>query len=528
MNPPRARQSADVLVIGGGMSAAWAAIAASEAGARVIMADKGYVGTSGVTATGGPNHWWIPPDPALRREAVERRLAIAGGLAEPAWMERAIDLTWRHLPKLAGFYPFGNDGAGGTYFSGVRGPEYMRALRQFAEFRGVEILDHHPAIELLADPDGRIAGAHCLDLRRGEPVDIVAGAVIVATGGCALRSGLIGSHCNTGDGYLMAAEAGAELSGMEFSISFSLSPAWASTRTLPYFAARFFDESGAELDIPPPRAGHAHLQALGAALLRGTVLADLSDAPPALPPILHRIQPFTPIPFERRGINLFKDRFAVRLFGEGNIRGTGGLRLIDASCRTTVAGLYAVGDAASREYVSGAASGGGAVNAAWALSSGRIAGASAADEARTGAQRKTAPLNALGQVGLTPQADPRELDLRELAGRSERAVHAYDQALWRQARQLGPTRQRLDADWQTLARHGLGRGRKLLALRETAAMTATARWCTAAALARAETRGIHVRADFPESTARNVRRLLVGGLDDVWTRDEAVLPGSAG
>lgn len=43
----------DVLIIGGGMSA-WAAIVAAKAGASAILAEKGYVGTSGVTATGGP------------------------------------------------------------------------------------------------------------------------------------------------------------------------------------------------------------------------------------------------------------------------------------------------------------------------------------------------------------------------------------------------------------------------------------------------------------------------------------------
>jgi hypothetical protein len=25
-----------------------------------VLVDKGFVGTSGVTATGGPNHWWVP------------------------------------------------------------------------------------------------------------------------------------------------------------------------------------------------------------------------------------------------------------------------------------------------------------------------------------------------------------------------------------------------------------------------------------------------------------------------------------
>lgn len=63
----------DVLIIGGGMATAWAAIAAAKAGAHTILVDKGYVGTSGVTATAGPNHTWIPPDPVRRREAIEWR-----------------------------------------------------------------------------------------------------------------------------------------------------------------------------------------------------------------------------------------------------------------------------------------------------------------------------------------------------------------------------------------------------------------------------------------------------------------------
>jgi len=40
----------DVLVIGGGPAGAWAALSAAQNGARVILADKGYLGTSGATA----------------------------------------------------------------------------------------------------------------------------------------------------------------------------------------------------------------------------------------------------------------------------------------------------------------------------------------------------------------------------------------------------------------------------------------------------------------------------------------------
>ncbi len=516
----------DVLIIGGGMAAAWAAIAAAKTGAAVTLVDKGYLGTSGVTASGGPGHWWVPPDPILRRQAIDRQVAKAQGLGEAAWMERILDLTWRHLPELAPWYPFGSDGAGGTYYQGVRGPEYMRALRACVLSLGVAILDHHPAIELLADGDGRVSGARGHALRRDEAWEIHAGATILATGGCAFRSGLIGSQLNTGDGYLMGAEAGADLSGMEFSISFSLSPAWASTRTLPYFAARFFDGDGRELDIPPPRTGHVHQQALGLAMLAGPVLADLSQAPAALGPILHRIQPLTPAPFARSGIDLFAMRFPVRLFGEGNIRGTGGLRIADESCRTTVPGLFAAGDAATRELVAGASSGGGAVNSAWALSSGRIAGEAAACEALAVRNHRPGGTG-VGQVGLHPDGDARAIEIQPIIASIGAQMHDYDKALWRREASLARSVQIAESHWHELARHGHAKGRALVALRETAAMTATARWCLAAARARTGTLGIHVRSDDaadrrPGATDPGAR-LVVGGLNAVWTRPERLL-----
>jgi succinate dehydrogenase/fumarate reductase flavoprotein subunit len=99
----------------------------------------------------------------------------------------------------------------------VRGPEYLRALRRYATDLGVRVRDHHPALELLTHRDGSVAGASGYARLEGRPWTIRAAACVLATGGCAFRSGLIGSHTNTGDGYLMGAEAGAELSGMEFS-----------------------------------------------------------------------------------------------------------------------------------------------------------------------------------------------------------------------------------------------------------------------------------------------------------------------
>lgn len=511
----------DVLIIGGGMAATWAAVSAARAGVAVVLVDKGFVGTSGVTATGGPNHWWVPPDPGLRAEAVERRWQTSFGLAERDWMARIIDSTWRTLPQLAPHYPFAGDGHGGTYYSGLRGPEYMRALRHLAREAGVRILDHHPALELLLHRDGSIAGAAGYARLQDRPWTLRAGAVVLAAGGCAFRSGLIGSHTNTGDGYLMAAEAGAELSGMEFSTAYSLSPTWNSTRTLPYPSARFFDAAGAELDIPPLLSGHPHQDALARSMLAGPVYADLSDAPALLKTLLRRIQPASVTPFERRGLDLFNDRFEVKLYGEGTIRGTGGLRIVDENCQTTVRGLFAAGDTATRELIAGATSGGGAQNSAWALTSGLLAGTGAAARAKRIGRRADSVAHAAGTAALRPTGSVHPGDDAAVISTVQAQTLPYDKVLWRRKESLKASEQVLDTLWSTLTAHRRAEGLAQVGARETAALTATARWCTAAALAREESRGMHVRIDAPGLSMGGARRLLVGGLDQVWTRPDA-------
>ena len=48
---------------------------------------------------------------------------------------------------------------------------------------------------------------------------------MLASGGSAFLSGAFGTNVDTGDGLLMAAELGAELSGMEFSGAYAFAPA---------------------------------------------------------------------------------------------------------------------------------------------------------------------------------------------------------------------------------------------------------------------------------------------------------------
>ena len=75
-------------------------------------------------------------------------------------------------------------------------------------------------------------------------------------------------------------------------------------------------------------------------------------------------------------MNPFTQMFPITLRFEGTVRGTGGIHIIDETCRTDIPGLYAAGDAATRELICGGFTGGGSHNAAWAISSGCWSGSS--------------------------------------------------------------------------------------------------------------------------------------------------------
>ena len=99
--------AADVLVIGGGPAGCRAAITATENGASVVLADKGYCGTSGATASAGTGVWYVEPDPDAREEAIQSREAMGGWLADRRWMHRVLDKTYEQMNRLAGWgYPF--------------------------------------------------------------------------------------------------------------------------------------------------------------------------------------------------------------------------------------------------------------------------------------------------------------------------------------------------------------------------------------------------------------------------------------
>ncbi|MBD2666191.1 FAD-dependent oxidoreductase [Richelia sinica] len=509
--------ASDVLVIGGGPSGTWAAWSAVSTGASVILVDKGYCGTSGCAAAAGNGVWYVPPEPESREAAMASREALGGFLSSRNWMQRVLDQTYTNVNLLAEWgYPFPTDEEGRPYRRSLQGPEYMRLMRKQIKRAGVKILDHSPALQLLVDTEGAVAGATGINRQTGEKWIARAGAVIIATGGCAFLSKALGCNVLTGDGYLMAAEAGAEMSGMEFSNAYAIAPAFSSvTKTLFYNWATFTYEDG----TPIPGAGSQRGRSVIAqTLLSQPVYAILDKASEEMRLNMRLSQPNFFLPFDRAGIDPFTQRFPVTLRLEGTVRGTGGIRITDYSCATSVPGLYAAGDAATRELICGGFTGGGSHNAAWALSSGYWAGKSAAVYAHDlGANITQRSVETVGEAGFI-SGSQRQLHSEEIIQATQGEVFPYDRNYFRNEQGLTDSLQRLNHLWQEIRTSHSANDSHILRTREAAAMVATARWMYSSALERKETRGMHKHGDYPELDDKQQHHLISGGLDEVWVK----------
>jgi len=511
-----------VLVLGGGPAGVWAALAAARAGARVALFDKARCGASGPTAKNSVSLWNIPPGPA-REEAVARGLADGGHLGDPEWMARVLAETYRRVDQLARWgYRFGGERAGLCQPSPAAGPAWLRSaaasgpdaagrparicvdgahyltrMRRCLVLAGVRVFDYHPALQLLADAEGVVCGASGVQVRNGfRAWSARADAVVLATGGCAFYSGGAGTDVATGDGLLMAVEAGGELSGMEFSSAYSLVPVCAAPSA-----------AGVRMpgSIPAPELSQ-HF----------TTLCDESGAVLGGAGFGSRAAAFEALADGRRVYaSWHAERVPLRAVLEGTVRGTGGVRLIGFDCATTVPGLFGAGDVTGREPITGAAGGFGGQGGAWAMSSGVWAGAGAARFARGRGLR--GPAWPVPGAGLHTASG---IDPRAVIGLVQEHTLPLRRSYWRSAGSLRDSIAELDALWPATAFALGGSGPDRVRAREAAALLAVARWTKYSALARTESRGMHRRTDHPVAVERWCTRLLAGGLDTVWVRED--------
>ena len=197
----------DVLVIGGGITATFAAIKAREQGANVTLVDKGYVGRSGLTPWFHGFAYYDPKDPNRTSPEAWRH----GFMWATECMSRSdyIDLflgdSKARWDEISSWVPLKSNRTG-------KGP-YLRAE---IEKSGTRIIEGVMITELL-EKNGRVTGAVGITRDEDRTLIFKAGAVVLCTGAGTFKSPGWPMSPNTFDGHMMAYRLGAEISGKEWS-----------------------------------------------------------------------------------------------------------------------------------------------------------------------------------------------------------------------------------------------------------------------------------------------------------------------
>ena len=231
------QNTTDILVIGGGLAAICAAIAAAETGAAVTVANKGITGTSGSSAKaagilaasfghGGLDGTPIDDSPA--HHAADS-LAVGYHLGAPELVtimaEQACDaVNWlaqhgvafsrTESGKFIQLNAPGNSRPRACSAMGG-GRAILEVMIDVARRMGVVFFDQLSAYKLLTK-DGQVTGAAFCDAA-GTPCHIAAGAVVLCAGGATgLFPTVSGDTDNVGNGLVLGLQAGAPLANLEF------------------------------------------------------------------------------------------------------------------------------------------------------------------------------------------------------------------------------------------------------------------------------------------------------------------------
>ena len=196
----------DVLIVGGGIAATFAAIKAKKNGADVTIVDKGTVGRSGLSPFFGAYGMFKESDSVTREQYIEAISKDGKYLVRREYLEMYMDDSADIAEEFLS-WGVGNDlsskgGHGSTY----RGQIMKNKIR----------LIERTMVTELFKKNGRIAGAIGFSMDEDKAVIIKAKAVVLCTGAGALKTP--GFPCNsiTHDGDAMAYRIGAEITGKEF------------------------------------------------------------------------------------------------------------------------------------------------------------------------------------------------------------------------------------------------------------------------------------------------------------------------
>ena len=532
VGPARARRVADVVVVGSGAAGLSAALALARGGAAVTVVTKDRLGDGATAwAQGGLAAVCAPGDSIA--DHVADTLAAGAGLCDPAAVASLAAAAPEAIDTLARLGVAFDRAGDGSLALGLEGGHRARrivhaggdasgaavvdALTGAVRRSGaVDVLEGALAVDALLDDDGAICGLRCVGAD-GVVCDLVAGAVILATGGIGQAWPVTSNPASaTGDGLALALRAGAIVRDAEF-VQFH--------PTVLVAPAGHPGQPRAALISEAVRGEGARLRdATGTAVMDGVhPLGDLAPRD-VVAAAIHRRMGVTRrdhVLLDATGLGAagWRERFPtilalclergvdprtepIPVAPAAHYACGGVLAQLDGS--TSVAGLSAIGEVAST-----------GVQGANRLASNGVTEAVIAG-GRVAARLLHDGVPAPGLSCERPSAVP-------LSGETRPAIVAATGAgsgVLRDASGLRAQLRALDA-LSTSGRGGALRGGALRAAIEASSLHAVSTVVATAALARTETRGCHRRGDFREpSPAWHAHQLL--GLDAGELRPVAI------
>ena len=536
--------STDVVVVGGGGAASRAALSARLTGVEVLMLAKAPLGTGGSTVHGASEIMSMGASgygAAADSPDVHYRdtMAAASGFIDRDLVRVLAEDAPKRISDLIAFgVAFDKAHANkvapgnstdykliqsdfGSYaralgVSGKTGKAFVTALNEQALKHGVKVRAPAGLVDLLLDAQGHAAGVLALDASSHTWLVVHARSVVLGTGGAhGLFSQQVSTAEMTGDGQAVLYRAGAELVNMEFhqfgpalvhpyvqlfsKSCFVLHPRMTNSlgqEFLPdYLPAGVTEHEVMDEKVFPFTVSNvsryidiaiASEIAAGRGNDRGTINFSLAHVPPDK---LQSTIPNTMRWMKANGVDPQKDAMDVGIAFQCL---NGGVRMVDADARSTIAGVHVIGELAGG--VRGPDRPGGN-----SLAEGQVFGHRAGDaagrDARSGAAPKSVAVDAVVdrlRLALAPNADV------DLAGSVQRLQAAMQRHALVEKSEAG-LKEALKVAHGIEAALAQGGGATPATLNEVLTaqnMATTASIILQACLERRETRSGHMRTDY--------------------------------
>ena len=508
----------DVLIIGGGLAGMRAAQEIDPSLRTMILTKDKVEESNSAYAQGGIASVWDPEDRFDNH--IQDTLVAGCDLCDLRTVEMVVReapervaelIRWgTRFDQLDGALVLGREGGHSHQriihaLGDATGKEIMRAMIQHTRsLSNVEICEEAYTIDLLTYDD-RCCGA-IVSIQQRAPVLIWAKQTILCTGGCGqVFRESTNPRVATGDGHAIAFRAGALMRDMEF-MQFHPTVLYiaGSSRTLITEAVRgegaylvdangyrFMEDYDPRLELAPrdvvSKSIVAQMDKTQSACVYPTLAhLDAHYVRQRFPGIAKVCQSF--------GLDITKDAIPVRPGAHYMIGGA----LVDDQARTSLPGLWAAGEVTS--------SGLHGANrlASNSLLEGLVYGALAGRHASEAAlQDPTVSLSVLPIQNQMQVADPQEIDLADIRN-SVRSL------MWRHVG-VQRTEQKLEEALQQLNRYSsyvLSHQPGGIDGWELQNMLTVSLMMAQAALARTESRGVHLRTDYPKLDNPNWRKHL--------------------